>query len=74
MPKSSPSYITQLPSSPSGLLREDGIEAGRVMKTGILQTPLRILALSRFLIHHSSFALLPAPLFCSTQTIEALAT
>jgi type I restriction enzyme, R subunit len=32
MPKSSPSYITQLPSSPSGLLREDGIEAGFIGK------------------------------------------
>jgi type I restriction enzyme M protein len=66
MPKSSSSY-TKLPSVPSALLKEDGIQVERANPNTILQTPLRISALSRFKIQHSSFPFLPGRLFYCTQ-------
>jgi type I restriction enzyme, R subunit len=42
MPNSSSSYITQLPSSSSGLLREDGIEAGFIGKLQGLKHEYRL--------------------------------
>jgi type I restriction-modification system DNA methylase subunit len=67
MPRSSSSYITQLPSSPSGLLREDGIQVDRANPNIILQTPFRISALSRFQIYRSTLPFLPGRLFYCTQ-------
>jgi hypothetical protein len=66
MPKSSSSY-TQLPSSSSALLKEDGIEAERAMKRTFLQTPLRISSLYPFQIHPSTYPSLPCQFFYSTQ-------
>jgi hypothetical protein len=67
MPRSSSSYITQLPSVPSALLKEEGIQVDRANPNIILQTPFRISALSRFQIYRSTLPFLPGRLFYCTQ-------